>query len=48
MINESIWDSRFQYTAELNKMGARLHAQGKTATFEGVKRLLVLQFIQQI
>lgn len=39
IINESIWDSRFQYTAELNKMGAKISAQGKTAVFEGVKKL---------
>ncbi len=39
IINESIWDSRFQYTEELNKMGARITAQGKTAFFEGVKEL---------
>lgn len=38
-INESIWDSRFQYTYELNKMGAKINAQGKTAFFEGVKSL---------
>ena len=38
-INESIWESRFQYTAELNKMGAYITAQGKTAIFEGVKEL---------
>lgn len=36
IINESIWESRFQYTAELNKMGAKITAQGKTAIFEGV------------
>lgn len=36
IINESIWDSRFQYTAELNKMGANITAQGKTAVFDGV------------
>ena len=39
IINESIWESRFQYTAELNKMGAKIMAQGKTAIFEGVKEL---------
>ena len=38
-INESIWDSRFQYTEELNKMGAKITAHGKTAFFEGVKKL---------
>lgn len=36
IINESIWESRFQYTAELNKMGANITAQSKTAFFEGV------------
>ncbi len=39
IINESIWESRFQYTAELNKMGANITAQGKTAVFEGVEKL---------
>lgn len=39
VINESIWESRFQYTDELNKMGAKITAQGKTAFFEGVKKL---------
>ncbi len=39
IINESIWDSRFQYTAELNKMGAKITAQGQSAIFEGVENL---------
>lgn len=39
IINESIWDSRFQYTDELNKMGAKITAQGKSAFFEGVEKL---------
>ena len=39
MIHESIWESRFQYTAELNKMGAKITAQGKSAIFEGVSEL---------
>ena len=39
IINESIWESRFQYTAELNKMGANITAQGKPAIFEGVDEL---------
>lgn len=39
IITESIWESRFQYTGELNKMGAHITAQGKTAVFEGVKEL---------
>ena len=39
IINESIWDSRFQYTAELNKMGAMISPQGTSAIFEGVEEL---------
>ncbi len=39
IINESIWESRFQYTNELNKMGAKITAQGKSAFFEGVNEL---------
>ena len=39
IINESIWESRFQYTNELNKMGAQITAQGKSAIFEGVEKL---------
>ena len=39
IVNESIWDSRFQYTYELNKMGANITPQGKTAIFEGVEKL---------
>lgn len=39
IINEGIWESRFQYTAELNKMGAQITNQGKSAIFEGVETL---------
>lgn len=39
IITESIWESRFQYTEELNKMGAHITAQGKVAFFEGVEKL---------
>ena len=39
IINESIWDSRFQYTGELNKMGANITVQGQSAIFEGVDNL---------
>ena len=40
IINESIWESRFQYTEELNKMGAKISAHGKTAVFDGVEQLI--------
>lgn len=39
IINETIWESRFQYTVELNKMGAHIITQGKSAVFEGVPEL---------
>ena len=39
IINESIFESRFQYTDELNKMGANIISQGKSAVFEGVEKL---------
>ena len=39
VINESIWESRFQYTDELIKMGANIIANGKTAVIEGVEEL---------
>ncbi len=40
IINENIWSSRFQYTSELNKMGAKITAQGTTAIIEGVNKLI--------
>ncbi len=43
MINESIWDSRFQYTDELNKMGQNYHKE-KQLLLKGK----VYQFVQQI
>ena len=39
IINESIWESRFQYTDELIKMGAKIMAKGSTAVIEGVDKL---------
>ena len=39
VISENIWESRFQYTYELIKMGAKITSQGKTAFFEGVESL---------
>lgn len=39
MIVESIWESRFQYTDELAKMGADISAHGTTAIFKGVDKL---------
>ena len=39
-INEGVFDSRFQYTEELKKLGANIRVEGKTAIFEGVESLL--------
>lgn len=39
VIIESIWDSRFQYTDELIKMGANISAHGNTAMIKGVEKL---------
>jgi UDP-N-acetylglucosamine 1-carboxyvinyltransferase len=38
-IYESIFENRFQYTAELKKMGADIFAEGRNATFNGVEKL---------
>lgn len=39
VIIESIWESRFQYTDELVKMGANISAHGSTAVINGVEKL---------
>ena len=39
IINESIWDSRFQYTAELNKMGANITVKGMSSMTIGPSKL---------
>lgn len=39
IIVENIWESRFQYTDELAKMGADISAHGTTAIVKGVEKL---------
>ena len=39
VITENIWQSRFQYTIELNKMGANILDRGTSALFNGVEKL---------
>lgn len=39
IVTESIWDSRFKYCDELNKMGANIKVEGRVAVFEGVEKL---------
>ena len=39
VITESIWDNRFKYTDQLNKLGAFIKAEGKIAEVYGVEGL---------
>ena len=39
IITENIFENRYKYTAELNRMGAKIKTEGKTAVIDGVKRL---------
>ena len=34
-VSESVWDNRFRYTEQLQRMGANIHVNGKTAVIEG-------------
>lgn len=38
-VTEAVWDSRFQYVAELNRFGSKITVNGDTATIEGVEKL---------
>lgn len=38
-LTEGVFDSRFQYTEELKRMGAIIRVEGKTACIEGVEHL---------
>lgn len=39
LMTEGVWESRFQYTDELNRMGANIKVEGSTAFITGVKGL---------
>ena len=39
IVTESIYDTRFRYTAELNRMGAHIQVEGKAAVIDGVREL---------
>ena len=39
IIVENIFENRFKYTGELQKMGAKISVEGKTAIIKGVKKL---------
>lgn len=38
-VSESVWDNRFRYAEQLQRMGANIHVNGKTAVIEGVEAL---------
>ena len=40
LIVESIWENRHKHTDELNKMGASIKVEGRTAVIDGVKSLV--------
>ena len=40
IVSEGVWDNRFQYVAQLMRMGANIAVNGKTATVEGVEQLI--------
>ena len=37
---EGVWDDRFRYVSELNRMGADIKVEGKLAIIEGVSKLM--------
>ena len=39
IITENIFENRFRYVQELNRMGAKIKTEGKTAIINGVKKL---------
>lgn len=39
IVTEGIYDNRFRYTAELNRMGANVQVEGKAAVIDGVRSL---------
>ncbi len=39
IVTEGIYDNRFRYTAELNRMGASVQVEGKAAIIDGVRSL---------
>ena len=38
-VTESVWDNRFRYTEQLQRMGASVSVEGKIATIKGVETL---------
>ncbi len=40
MVNEGVWENRFQYVDELRRLGANISVSGRTAVIEGVSKLM--------
>lgn len=39
VLTENVWENRYQYISELEKLGANINISGRNATIEGVKEL---------
>lgn len=39
IVNENVWENRFQYVSELARLGAKINVEGKSAFIEGVEEL---------
>ncbi|MEW6724175.1 MAG: UDP-N-acetylglucosamine 1-carboxyvinyltransferase [Bacillota bacterium] len=39
LVTETIWEDRFRFVNELNRMGANIRVEGRTAIIEGIPRL---------
>ena len=39
IVTENIFENRYKYTNELNKMGAKIVVEGRTAVIKGVRKL---------
>jgi UDP-N-acetylglucosamine 1-carboxyvinyltransferase len=39
IITENIFESRYKYTQELNRMGAKIKVEGRTAIIKGTKKI---------
>lgn len=39
IVSEGVWDNRFKYVGELNKMGSKISVDGKIAVIDGVEEL---------
>ena len=39
IVTEGVWDNRYRYVSELNRMGAQIRVEGRTAVIEGVSKL---------